>query len=210
MTMKHALTAAAGLAFAASAQAGSFSQTFDFSNEVFDGDPNGQAAAGNPFTISSPAGPVTGIDWDITYTGGDAVGTLSWASEMSVELISPGATNGGPGDAMPSGSGGSFPSSGNPGTIVWGSNDSWSPAGSWDIDLGFPEDSGTHSSSGSTDLLDGVDAGGDWEIWFYDTFDDGAQGAFGNATITVHYVPTPGAAALFGLAGLGAVRRRRR
>jgi uncharacterized protein (TIGR03382 family) len=78
---------------------------------------------------------------------------------------------------------------------------------------------GTYSSGGILDLASidptfpfQVGADGILDIEFYDSFDDVAGAAdafFLGGTLTIQYVPTPGALAVLGLGGLVAGRRRR-
>jgi len=74
----------------------------------------------------------------------------------------------------------------------------------------------TYSSGGIVDLVGinldfAVDANGLLRLEFFESFDDvtGAADAILNGTLTVQYIPTPGALAVLGLGGLVATRRRR-
>ena len=78
-------------------------------------------------------------------------------------------------------------------------------------DAGLPEDPGTYTWTGSTAIsLDSAD--GFVLLTLFDTFDDaGIDFVVDLGSVTVDYlkVPAPGAAALLGLGGLVATRRRR-
>lgn len=75
---------------------------------------------------------------------------------------------------------------------------------------------GSYSSGGILSLVDlnldfVVDADGLLRLEFWETFVDnpGSADAILNGTLTVQYIPTPGALAVLGLGGLVATRRRR-
>lgn len=141
---------------------------------------------GNPvnqvFTFDLGAGAhVTGLGWDVTI---QTVGA-SWLSEARAEFTNNDLDN-------LTGVG-----------ITPGVND------------GAPG-TATYSSGGILDLigldLDFVlDADGILRVELWETFVDnaGSADAIWNGTLTVQYVPTPGALAVLGLGGLVAGRRRR-
>ncbi|MEE9128472.1 MAG: hypothetical protein V3T84_00505, partial [Phycisphaerales bacterium] len=53
-----------------------------------------------------------------------------------------------------------------------------------------------------------IPKGGDWNFMFAETWDGGVE--YNNLTITLLKIPSPGALALIGVAGLVSPRRRRR
>lgn len=210
---KFAISAAALLAIAGAAQADDSSITFDLSNYVLLGPSGIQFDA-----IAAGAGTVKRIDWNISsYSSLNG----SWASELRLELVAPGAT----GNAQQltgypnAATSGITVGSGNAGTFVWGT----SPGPTWN--LGLPVDHNfawansttAQTSAGSTNALDGAYGAGSWSLNLFDSYFDGAdgtmeQGAFGQGSyVTVWFapIPGPGAVALFGLAGLAGARRRR-
>lgn len=77
--------------------------------------------------------------------------------------------------------------------------------------------SSAYTSGGIIDLIGlgldfSVDGTGTLEMEFHETFDDytdGVDGTWDHGTLTIQYVPAPGAAALLGVAGLIGTRRRR-
>lgn len=80
---------------------------------------------------------------------------------------------------------------------------------------GFPG-VGNYSSGGIVNLVDlaldfAVGADGNLRVEFWESFVDnpGSADAILNGTLTVQYIPTPGALAVLGLGGLVATRRRR-
>jgi uncharacterized protein (TIGR03382 family) len=125
---------------------------------------------------------VTGLGWDNVVI--EALGA-SWISEARVNFL-----NSGIGLNLAPGSADAFPGTGGP----------YSSGGILDlasIDPTFP-----------------FQVGGDGmlNLEFFESFDDIAGAADANwisGTLTVQYVPTPGALAVLGLGGLVATRRRR-
>lgn len=78
----------------------------------------------------------------------------------------------------------------------------------WDFDGVGSQPSGHYTS---THLLwhdSPIPKGGDWNFMFAETWDGGVE--FNNLTITLLKIPSPGALALIGVAGLVSPRRRRR
>lgn len=75
------------------------------------------------------------------------------------------------------------------------------------LGLGFgnPQPTGTYAAE---QFPVGAWAAGDWRVVVLDTFPTIDLGALGGFSIT-YTIPTPGAVALFGIAGLAAARRRR-
>ena len=189
------VVAAAGVASAASA-----SITFDLSGVSID------AATVTSFTQMAGGPAVASIEWDLGY--GPAAGSLSWTEELAIELIAPGATGSGFGPGAGNGDA--------DGTIHFGST----PVSGFnaarninpDIELGGTATTGAPLfSAGTSTLLAGQAGAGTWTLNISEIFDDtGIDGTFTDGSfITVNFVPAPGAAALFGLGGLAAARRRR-
>lgn len=138
------------------------------------------AAVNEVFNFNLGAGAhITGLGWDVTIA---TVGG-SWLSEARVEFTDTAITTGV----------GITPGVGEnaPGTMNF-------------------------SSGGVLDLI-GLDldfflgADGNLRVEFWETFVDnaGSADAIWNGTLTVQYIPTPGALAVLGLGGLVAGRRRR-
>lgn len=211
---KSLLALVAGAALTATSAAQADSITFDLSNYV----------VGSPFqtfgVMAAPAGTVTSVEWNITYSSGSPVGSISWASELQIELVAPGfAPNTVTGTGAGADPGGSVVGVGNPGTFVWGTSGAgtWSPSFTPDFDFGWPNTSSSNNSAGSTNALNGLASGGNWTLNILDSYNDTAggvpaqgmlvQGSF----ITINYdpVPAPGVLALLGLAGVVSSRRRR-
>ena len=171
-------------------------------------------------------GVVTNVEWNLTYLAGSSVGSGSWANEVAIELIGPGAV---PNSVTATGwgvaPGGFHPDTpGNAGTFIWGSVSTWAPdfapgGDSNSYDLGWINNStSVQNSVGSTDALNGWAGDGDWVLNLYDSYNDtiggaSAQGTFmDNSTITIEFstVPAPAALALLGIAGAVGTSRRRR
>lgn len=125
---------------------------------------------------------VTGLGWDNVVI--EAIG-FSWISEARINFL-----NSAIGLNLAPGSADAFPGTGGP----------YSSGGILDlasIDPTFPFQ---------------VGADGNLNLEFFESFDDVAGAADANwlsGTLTVQYVPTPGALAVLGLGGLVATRRRR-
>lgn len=202
----YATAAVAMLAAASTAVAGTASITFDLSNVLVT----------NPIhpsiTLPAGAGSVTSVDWNLTYDAG--ISSISWASEIQLELVAPGASSNGTfgtgAGSPPGGVALNTPSAGN--TYIWGTNGagSWAPAFTPDTNFGWPDSSTTNSNAGSTNALNGVSSGGTWTLNIFDSYNDTPdQGRFAQGSfITVNYVPEPSTIALLGLAGLALIRRR--
>jgi uncharacterized protein (TIGR03382 family) len=72
----------------------------------------------------------------------------------------------------------------------------------------FDQPSGTYAPLVAFSSLNGLNASGDWTLVIED-FAAGDVGGFDSWTLRVTVIPTPGAAALMGLAGVAGLRRRR-
>ena len=62
---------------------------------------------------------------------------------------------------------------------------------------------------GGLSMFDGEDANGTWSLYVFDEFGGDTGAINGGWTIEIEVVPAPASAALLGLGGLAAVRRRR-
>ncbi|MCC5822245.1 MAG: hypothetical protein LAT64_09450 [Phycisphaerales bacterium] len=138
------------------------------------------AAVNEVFNFNLGAGAhITGLGWDVTIA---TVGA-SWLSEARVEFTDTGITTGV----------GITPGVGenSPGTMSFNSGGILDLVG---LDLDFF-----------------LGADGNLRVEFWETFVDnpGSADAIWNGTLTVQYIPTPGALAVLGLGGLVAGRRRR-
>lgn len=196
-----ALIAAAGLSSTAMAQLGATADsiidvtdaprgtsnfTLDINFDTFSFD--GSGAVGNSvLTANIGAGnTITGIGWDVTI---EAVGA-SWLSEATFRFADSSFNDAGlflrPG-AGTDNNGGNVPTNFSSGGL---------------IDL-------SDNAIANITLADGI-----LQIEIFESYDDvsGAIDAFVSGTLTLgllNEVPAPGAAALFGLGGLAASRRRR-
>ena len=140
--------------------------------------------------------PVVGISWDLTVSTLDY--DPSWTRDFQLTITAPGATP----DPTP------------------GSSGNLTLTGGWDqgdVDFDWSGGVATRSHAGFSDLLDGWNAFGTWEVRVWDSFSDHPAGAYeGQITsgdISVHAVPLPAAGwaglALLGVVGgAGALRRR--
>ena len=75
-----------------------------------------------------------------------------------------------------------------------------------DLSFGWADSSGSFTFSGSAPFSGGA---GEYTVSVFDTFDDTGTDGFILADSTVTLIPTPGAAAILGMGGLVATRRRR-
>ena len=75
-----------------------------------------------------------------------------------------------------------------------------------DLTFGWGNSGGSFSFSGSAAFSGGA---GTYTVSVFDTFDDTGNDGFIFEDSTVTLIPTPGSAAILGLGGLAAVRRRR-
>ncbi|MCH7848398.1 MAG: hypothetical protein IIB53_08550 [Planctomycetes bacterium] len=133
--------------------------------------------------------PVVGFRIDFDYV--NIFDDSSWASDLEMKLTTPGGQ-----------------------VTVYGqeSFNGGDPFGPqdfvWDFDGVDSQPSGSYTS---THLLwhdNPIPKGGDWNFMFAETWDGGTE--YNNLTITLLKIPSPGALALIGVAGLVAPRRRRR
>ena len=133
--------------------------------------------------------PVVGFRIDFDYV--NILNDSSWASDLEMKLTTPGGQ-----------------------VTVYGqkSFNGGDPFGPqdfvWDFDGLDSQPSGPYTS---THLLwhdNPIPKGGDWNFMFAETWDGGVE--YNNLTITLLKIPSPGALALIGVAGLVAPRRRRR
>lgn len=217
MKIKYALGIAAGLAVAGTAQAQSL--TFNLSGYTV-------ASIQQQFgalNFDTPGMVVSDISWNITYYGSTVSG--SWANEMSIELVGPGAAANTP-IASSAITGGWYAGTpGNNGTFIWGALAApWNSSGLFNAggdpnSYGWtaPGSTASFASSGSLTAnapgasLLGASGTGTWTLNIFDSYQDtGVQGSFGSGSfITITFVPTPSALALFGVAGAIGARRRR-
>ncbi|MEQ9617454.1 MAG: hypothetical protein RLN60_05405 [Phycisphaerales bacterium] len=89
-----------------------------------------------------------------------------------------------------------------PGGFVATAGGSDAPA---DLTFGWADSSGTYTFNGSLAVAGGA---GTYTVFVGESFNDAGQDGFINQG-TVTLIPTPGAAALLGLGGVAATRRRR-
>ena len=125
------------------------------------------------------------IKWDFTFEAFSP----SWGSELGINVTAPDGSS-------------------------WTLGTDGNACGPCDFDFGFTDTSGIFSSGGSIDLGGLFYGLGFWEITIFESFDDaGIDGQFLQGVIGINkaLVPVPAAVWLFvsGLAGLGALRRRR-
>ena len=127
---------------------------------------------------------VTAIQFDLAVNAGDFGNNISWGAEVEIQIDGPG--------------GFSFNADGSDGEA--------SDFGPSDLTFGWANSPGTFTFSGTAVVSGGA---GTYTLTIFDSFDDaGTDGSF-LAGSTVTFVPAPGAAALLGLGGLAATRRRR-
>ncbi len=210
------LVAGAGLAIAGTAQAQTL--TFDLSGYTVAGIQQVFGSSG----VGAAGVFVTDISWNINYSSLSG----SWSSELSLELVGPGATANTP-HASSAITGGWYAGTpGNAGTFIWGALAApWNTSGAFNAggdanSYGWtaPNSTAAFSSSGALSThaagasLLGASATGNWTLNIFDGYQDtGPQGQFGSGSfITIAYaVPAPGAFALLGVAGAFGARRRR-
>ena len=138
------------------------------------------------FTLEENGNAVIGfrVDFDFTNQFNDS----SWASDLEFKLTDPGGKTFVVGQADFNG--------GDP----FGPQDAV-----WDFDGAQGQPDGHYTS---THDIGPTDKGGTWNVMLAETWDGGV--AYDNISLTLIKVPTPGALALLGVAGLLGVSRRRR
>ncbi|MCZ6857332.1 MAG: hypothetical protein O7F70_04980 [Gemmatimonadetes bacterium] len=133
--------------------------------------------------------PVIGFRIDFDYV--NIFDDSSWASDLEMKLTTP-----------------------NGQTLVYGQKefnggDPFGPQDDiWDFDGPDSQPSGFYTSTHFPWHDNPIQKGGNWNLMFAETRDGGVQ--FNNLTITLLKIPSPGALALIGVAGLVRPRRRRR
>ena len=176
--------ALASIAMGATLSASAF--TIDLAGQEADGE------AFNIFTFTNDnTNAVSSITFDFVYDAGNNGSNISWGSELLVQL-------------------GHLPTDqfAQVGTAA-GSCAAFGVA--CVFDLGFTDDPGIFTASGTIDFGAVADGSGDWEIIIADSFDDaGIDGVFlDGSNITVNQVPVPAAVWFMGsaLLSLFGVRR---
>lgn len=130
---------------------------------------------------SAVSGGVTAIAFDISWT----TFSPSWGEELNIDISGPG--------------GFLFTADGGDGGL--------SDDGPDDLTFGWGGSSGTFSFAGTVAVSGGA---GTYTVSAFDDFDDfGADNGVFNSGSTITLIPAPGAAALLGMGGLAATRRRR-
>ena len=138
----------------------------------------------NPFLV-------VGFRIDFDYV--DEPDDSSWAQDLELKLTTPGGQ-----------------------VIIYGqldpNNNFGDPFGpsdeGWDFEGIGSNLSGPYTSTHLTWHDNPIQKGGDWNFMFAEVWDGGTE--YNNLTITLLKIPSPGALALIGVAGLVAPRRRRR
>lgn len=138
----------------------------------------------NPFLV-------VGFRIDFDYV--DEPNDSSWAQDLELKLTTPGGQ-----------------------VIIYGQLDPGNNFGDpfgpsdegWDFEGIGSDLSGPYTSTHLTWHDNPIQKGGDWNFMFAEVWDGGTQ--YNNLTITLLKIPSPGALALIGVAGLVAPRRRRR
>jgi len=188
------LTAAAGIALSGAAFANDFDpaldEKLDFGNFVLDSLANG----GSPAVFNVPNGSngndIVGFSFSGAVTG--ISGNASWASDMQLIITDP--------------NGGTF--------TVGGFTNSGNADIDWDFSGSASTNDGAYASgphfAWKNDPIS-KDGAGSWTFSFANDWNStiAATMSWTDVSITLHKIPTPGAAALFGLAGLAGIRRRR-
>ena len=131
---------------------------------------------------SASASGVTAIQFDLSVT----TFSPSWGSEVNLDIS-------GPGGFLFTADGSDFDTLGDDGPD--------------DLTFGWGDSTGTFSFSGTASGLSG--GSGTYTVSAFDSFDDSGDDGVFNSGSTITLIPAPGAAALLGMGGLAATRRRR-
>jgi len=189
------LTAAAGIALSSAAfgvtkHDPALDEKLSFGNFVLDSAANG----GTPAVFNVPNGDngndIIGFSFSGSVTG--ISGTSSWASDLQLIITDP--------------NGGTF--------TVGGFTNSINADIDWDFDGSGSTNDGAYESGPHYAWLNNPiskNGVGDWTFSFANDWNStlAATMSWTDMQIFLHKIPTPGAAALFGLAGLAGLRRRR-
>lgn len=193
--MSKFLAASAGLALAASALAGNSYNGAGFA--IPDNAPAGANSVINVADSFAIANVSVTLN-NLTHTwAGDLIATLSNGA-TTVTLFSRPGQVGGTGFGSSSDFGGNY-------TFADGGADLTAALGGGGA---FVIPSGTYAPAGALSAFNGQNSAGNWTLSISDNA-GGDLGSLGSWTLNLTAVPTPGAAALLGLAGVAGLRRRR-
>lgn len=193
--MSKFLAASAGLALAASALAGNSYNGTGFA--IPDNAPAGANSVINVADSFSIANVSVTLN-NLTHTwAGDLIATLSNGA-TTVTLVNRPGQVGGAGFGSSSDFGGNY-------TFADGGADLSANLGGGGT---FVIPSGTYAPVGALSAFNGQNSAGAWTLNISDNA-GGDLGNLGSWTLNLTAVPTPGAAALLGLAGVAGLRRRR-